>query len=54
VNLCGARWDYGGYEPDRPWHGTPCIRPAGHGGWHESGICDPPVTNGRITWLAAR
>ena len=51
--LCGARWSAGGFEGDAPWDGLLCVKPAGHDGWHETGICDPPVIHGRITWLVA-
>jgi hypothetical protein len=51
--VCTATWDCGGFEGDRPWHGTRCILPAGHDDWHR-GPDDPTVINGYITWLRNR
>ena len=50
---CGAVWDYGGFEPDLPWDGTPCILPLDHEGWHR-GPDDLTVTSGFVTWLVGR
>jgi hypothetical protein len=50
---CEATWDCGGFEGDLPWHGTPCILPAGHDGWHR-GPDDPSVIGGYVTWLRDR